>query len=103
MTANGESGALFTADGDLVLHDQLADVLESDRGLVEFDLVLRRQRVDHVGGDHGLGHTILPTAAFHDVIKEHGDDVIGRDEGAIVIHDAEAVGVTVACNPDARR
>ena len=50
VVADGEAGALFPADGDLVLLDELADVLESHRGFVQFDAVMFGNGVDQVGG-----------------------------------------------------
>jgi hypothetical protein len=40
VVANGKAGRLFPADGDLVLVDEFADVLEADRRFVERDLVV---------------------------------------------------------------
>src|SRR5580658_9019872 len=42
VAANRESGRLFAADGDLVVIDELADVFEPDRSLVERHLVMLR-------------------------------------------------------------
>ncbi len=75
--------------------DELADVLEAHRRLVERNLVVLGQRVDQVGGGHALGHAVLPAARLHQVVEEQRDDVVGLDEGAVAIHDAEAVRVAV--------
>ena len=53
------------------------------------------QGVDQVGGGHALGHAVAPAARFNQVIEQQRDDVVGLDERAIAIHDAEAVGVAV--------
>src|SRR2546425_3732 len=52
MAANGKPRALFAPQRDLVLLDQLADVLESHRRLIDSDTVMPRHAVEQVGGSH---------------------------------------------------
>ena len=59
VAADRQPRALFSADGDFVLFDQLADVLEAYRRLVQFDLVMPRQGIDEVGGGDGFGYAVL--------------------------------------------
>ena len=49
---NGESGALFPADGDLVMLDQLADVFKTDGRLVQFHAMVLSQCIDQIRGRH---------------------------------------------------
>ncbi len=58
--------------------------------------------VDQVGGGDAFGHAVLPAARFDEVVEEQGDDVVGLDEGAVFVDDAEAVGVAVGGNADGR-
>jgi hypothetical protein len=81
--------------------DQLANVLEAHRRLVERHLVIIGQRVDQVGGGHALGHAVLPAARLHQIVEEQRDDVVGLDEGSVAVHDAEAVGIAVGGNASA--
>ena len=46
VAADGQPRRLLAADGDLVLVNQLADVLEAHRRLVERNLVIFRQGID---------------------------------------------------------
>src|SRR4029077_12053162 len=102
MMANREASTLFAADGDLVLLDQFANVLEADGSFVQLDPVVPGQGVDHVGGGYGFSHSILPAAALHQIIEEKGDDVIRLEESSVLIDDAEASGVHVRSDADLR-
>ena len=51
--------------------------------------------VDEIGGGHALGHAVPPAAGLDEVVEEQRDDVVGLDEGAVGVDDAEAVGVAV--------
>ena len=70
MFADGEPGAFFAADEDLVLLDQFANVLEADRSFVELDLVFFGKRVDEIGSGNGFPDSVSPAASFDQVIKE---------------------------------
>ena len=75
--------------------DEFADVFEADRGFIKRDLVVIGEGVDEVGGGDAFGDAVAPAAGFDEVVEEQGDDVVGLDEGAVLIDDAEAVGVAV--------
>src|SRR5438094_905066 len=102
MMPDGKSRAFFPADGDLVGLDELADVLESDRRLVKFDFVEVRERVDQVGSGDRLSDPVLPTSCFDQVIEEQSDDIVGLEKCSVRVNDAEAVGVTIRSDSDAR-
>ncbi len=99
--ANGEAGAFFAADHDFVLLDEFADVFEADR---EFravdDVMMLGEGVDQVGGGYGFAYAVFPTAGFDEVIEKQRNDVIGLEEGSVLIDDAEAVGVAIGGNAD---
>ena len=99
MPFDGKPGAFFAADNDLVLADQLADILEADRRLVDRYAVFSGHGIDQMGGGDTAGHTPFQFAHPDQVIQEQGNDVVGLDEGAIAIQDAETVGVAVGCQP----
>ena len=102
MVPDGKPRALFPADRDLVLLDQLADVLESHRRLMQLHLVMVGESVDQVGRGDGFRYAVFPAARFDQVIEEQRDDVVRLDECSIGIHDPKAVGVAVSRNADAR-
>ena len=101
MPLDGKTCTLLAADDDLVLGDQLADILEAHRSLEHLDAVHFRHRVDQVrSGDRtpdAAGHPLDPDQ----VVQEQGDDVVGLDEAAVAVHDAEAVRVAVGRDPQA--
>src|SRR5690242_6683721 len=98
--ADRKSRALFPANGNFVLLDQLADVLEAYWRFVELDLKLLCQSINQVSSGNGFGHAILPAAALHQVIKQQSDHVIRLQKRAILVEDAEAVGVAISGDPD---
>ena len=98
--ADGKAGALFAANDNLVLLDELTNEFESDRGLVQFDFVIFGQGIDEIGGGYRLAHAILPSTALDEVIEQEGDDVIGLQESAVLVYDAEAIGVAVGGDSD---
>ena len=51
--------------------------------------------VDEIGGGHALGHAVTPAARLDQVVEEQGNDVIGLDEGSVLVDNAEAVRVAV--------
>src|SRR5581483_2432545 len=69
VMADRKARALFAADADFVLLDQLADVFETHRRLVQRNVVGLGQSVDQVRGGDGLGHAVFPAARFHQVIE----------------------------------
>src|SRR5580700_12122782 len=100
MPANGEPRALFAANGNGILVDQLTDVFEANRRLIQANLVMIRESVDKVGGRDRLRHTVLPAARLDKVVEEQRDDVIRLDEGTVGVDNAEAVRVPVGRNSD---
>ncbi len=85
---------------DLILDNQLADVLEAHRSLVELHLEVLGERVDQIRGGHRLGDTILPAARFDQIVEEQRDDIVWLNEGAALVNDAKAVGVAVRGDAD---
>ena len=60
------------------------------------------ERVDQVGGGDALGDAVPPAARFDQVVEEQRDDVVGLDEGAVAVDDAEAVRVAVGGDDQSR-
>ncbi len=80
---------------NLVFADELADVLEADRGLKHGLAVKFRDGVDHLRGRHAARRGHFPAAGFHQVVVDEREDEIGLDPGSVAIDDAEAIGVAV--------
>src|SRR5262245_56517375 len=95
MIPDRQPCALFAADDNFVLLDQLAQILEAHRSFVQLHAMMFGQRVDQVGRRNGLAYAVFPPSAFHQIIEQDGDDVIGLDERTVFIHDAEAIGISV--------
>ena len=98
--ADGKTGALLAADDNFVLLNELADEFESNRGFVQLDFVKFGESVYEIGGSYRLAHAILPGTTFDKVIEQEGDDVIGLQESAVFVDDAEAIGVAIGGNSD---
>src|SRR5512138_1349455 len=58
--------------------------------------------VDQVSSGYRFRYPIPPPARFHQVIEQQRDDVVRRDERAILVHDPETVGVAIGGDADAR-
>src|SRR5436309_4666928 len=99
--ADRKSGALFAADGNFVLLNQLSNVFESDWSLIQRDVMVLRQRIDHIGGGNRLSDAIFPATAFHQVIEQDRDNVIRLNEGAILVYDSKTISITVGRYADA--
>src|SRR5438105_3234610 len=87
--------AFFSADGDLVLLDELSNVFEPDRRFVQLDSMMLRQGVNHVGCSNRLSHAVFPPSALYEVVEQNRDDIVGLKKRAIFIDDSEAVGVAI--------
>ena len=102
MAANGEAGALFASERDGVFQNQLADVLEADRRLVNFAAVFGGDGVEQMRSGHAARGIQLPAAAFDEVVVKQAENVVGRNPGAVRVDDAEAVGVAIGGQADLR-
>ena len=100
VVANGQTGGFFPPDGDFVLLDQLANVFETHRSLVELDFVVGGHRVDQVRGRHGLANAVLPATCFHQVVEEQRNNVVRLQESAVGVNDAEPIRIPIRGDPD---
>jgi hypothetical protein len=76
VITDGKSGALFAASGNLVLLDQFADILESDRSLMQFNFVVLGQRVDQIRGRDRFANAVFPSAALGQIIEQKSDTAV---------------------------
>src|SRR5438067_78002 len=102
MLADRESRALFAANHNLVLFNQLPNVLEADWSFVQRNLVLFGERINQVGRRHRLSHAISPPAALHQIIEKQSNNIIRLHEGAVLIDNSKAVSIAIRRDSDAR-
>src|SRR5439155_17655755 len=95
MMADGKPCALLASDHDLILLDELANVFEAYWSLVQLDAMLFGQGIDQVRGRYRLGHAVLPTPGFHEVIEQQSDDVVRLEERSVIVHNAQLDGIAV--------
>src|SRR5437867_6714054 len=87
--ANGEAGAFFASNYNLILLDQLADVLKTHGRFMQFDSVVLGKSVNKVCGRDGFRHAVFPTPAFDEVVEEERNNIVGLNECSIFIDDAD--------------
>src|SRR4029077_15485559 len=102
MVADRQPSALLSADRDLILHDEFADELESDWSFVQLNTMRFRERVDQVRCGDRFRDSVLPAAALHQEVEEYSDHVLWLQERPVLVHDTEAIGIAISCNPDPR-
>src|SRR5882762_739504 len=95
VAANGEAGAFFSAEGDFVLANELADVFEADGSLIGGLTVELCGGVDEFRSGNAACGGHVPSAGFDEVIVDERENKIGLDPRAVGIDDAKAVGVAV--------
>ncbi len=95
VAANGEPGAFFAAQRDFVFADELADVFEAHGRLMDGLAVQFGDRIDHVRRRDAARRGHFPFARFDEIVVHEREDQVGLDPRAVVIDDAEAVGVTI--------
>ena len=67
---------------------------------MQFDFMMLGESVDQVGGGYGFSDAVPPSSAFHQIVEEQSNDVVGLEEGAVFVDDAEAICVSVGGNAD---
>ena len=87
VAANGESRAFLAAQRDLILPNQLPDIFETHRRLVDGLPVRSCRRVDHLSGCHAARRRHVPFAGVDQIIVDERQNKIGLDPGAVAIHD----------------
>src|ERR1700721_3241345 len=95
-----QAPAFFAANSDLVLHDQFANIFESDRSLMQLHTVELRQGIDQIRGRDRFGYAVFPAPAFDEIIEQQSDYIIRRQKSAVGVYDAKAVGVAGGRNAD---
>ena len=97
MAANGQPRALFPAESNFVFANELPDVFEADRRLMNRLAMRSCDRVNHLCGRHAARCGQFPLARFDQVVVDERKNQIRLDPGAVAIHDAKPVCVAVGC------
>ncbi len=85
-----QASAFFATHGDFVLTQERANVFESDRCLVNLHAVVFGDGIEQVRGGYAARGAEFVAAGFEQVIEEQTRDMVGLDEPAVVVQDAEA-------------
>ncbi len=95
MLADTDAARLFAANEYLAREHQVDHVFEADAVLVQRAAVLGGDAVDHLGGIECAGYVAGPALALDEPLGEDGEDLVGVDYVAVLIHRADAVRVAV--------
>ena len=58
------------------------------------------QRINQIRSRNRLAYPVLPPAAFHQIVEQQGDNVIGLKECAVLIDDPKPVCVSIRRDPN---
>ena len=97
-----QAAGFFTADNDGFALHQRADVFEADGRFVDFYAENFGHGVHLMTCGHGAHHRTGPAAVFLQMIQRQRENLVRRQPGAVFVHNAEAVGVTVEAETDLR-
>src|ERR1700741_994420 len=96
VKAGADATAFFTANQNILLQHQFADVLEADGHLVKLAIESGGKFVDELGDRERFGDVTRQIAFTNQVPDQQGKDVVGIGKGAIAIDCADAVAVTIS-------
>ncbi len=102
VTFDTESAGFFAAHDDGLAFHQCADVFEADRRFVDFHTEHVRHGVHLMTRRHGPHDRARPAAVLLQVIQGQREDLIRCQPGAVLVHDAETVGVAVQAQAELR-
>ncbi len=95
MSANRQPRALFSAQSNLVLANQLADVFEAHRRLICFLPMRFRRRIDQLRGCHAARRRHLPAARLDNVVIDQRQNVVRLNPRAVAVNHSKAVRVAI--------
>src|SRR3990172_716053 len=95
VVLDGHARALLAAEDDLALHQKVADIFESDAGLVHLDAVLLGDGIDEMRRGDGTGGAALPAARPAKVVQEKREHLVGVDVRSVRVQYPESVSVAV--------
>src|SRR5580700_1497033 len=95
VQAGTDAAAFFSANENILLKHQLADVFEADGNFVQLAVKFRRELVDQLGDGKSFGDFAGEVARSRKVPNEEREDLMRVDERAVAIDRADAIAVTV--------
>src|SRR6185437_7935454 len=80
-----------------IFSQQWTHGFETYRSFIHSDSMHLCDRIDQVCGGHAPRGAQLVSARLEQIVKAKPQDMIGRNEPAITVYNAETVGITVGC------
>src|SRR5437667_209252 len=99
LVAYGQPRAFFAAQRNLIFADELADVLEADRRLMDALAVRFCDGINHLRCRHAARRRHLPLARFRQVVIDKREDQVRLHPRAVAVTDSKAVRVSIGCQP----
>src|SRR5207253_1368279 len=100
--------ALFSAQNNFVLFDQLADIFEADRRFMDWNMIEAGDRIYQMRCGNAFADAAMPAllrrpgARFHQVVQQKRQDIIGLNECAAFIEDTKTVSIAVSGQSEMR-
>src|SRR5580704_12798518 len=95
VQAGTDAAALFSANENILLEHQLANVFEADGNFVQLAVEFRRKLVDQFCDGESFGDVAWEVARSRKVPDEEREDLVRIDERTVAIDGADAIAVAV--------
>src|SRR5260370_5901390 len=95
MAGDADASGFFSADEDLALQHEIADVLEANAALVQLASVTGSDAGEHACGVEGAHDFSRPLPALQQPAQQHGVNLVRIHEAAVFGDGADAVGVAI--------
>src|SRR6516162_377323 len=95
VAAYADAARFFTADEDVAIQHEIADVFETDAAFMQLTTVFCGDAVEHAGCIESPDDIALPSSSLQDPLQDDGVTLVRIDEAAVFSHRAEAVSVTI--------
>ena len=102
VTFDAQAAGFFAADNDGFAFHQCADVFETDRCFMNFDAEQVGDGIDLMAGGDGADDRAGPAAVFLQMIERQRQNLVGREPRAVLVDNAEAIGVAVEAKAELR-
>src|SRR4030042_200769 len=102
VTSEAKAPALFPPDEGVVADHLRCHVLEADAGFVHRHVVDRAQFEQHDAGGQCLDYGTALAAHLEEIEGKQGEDLQRGERDALLIHNAQAVGITIGGKPNVR-
>src|SRR5512133_929227 len=102
MALYAKPAGLLASHNDWFGFHERADVFKANRGFINLNPEHLRDGIDLVTGRNRPHDSTGPTPVLLQMIKSQGQDLIGRNPGAVLVDDAKPVGVSIQSQPQTR-